>query len=347
MSKYKVGDIVLTKDTEETVEVKQVLITSMGRHLYYVKSKEFDPSYSFYEHELESIDEHLERHGYSDYIDNVNNPKHYTEHPSGIECIQITEHMGFNLGNAFKYVFRSELKNGLQDLKKSIWYLERELERRSVTHIWKTIPSADQYEVSTLGEIRNKETKRLRKLVKLKNGYLTFGFIDKNTKKHKLKYVHRCVAEAFFGKSDLNVCHFDGNKENNFMWNLRYATHKENSLDRYRHGTHFNGKNNPSAKLTEEQVERIRDLYGMMSETKCAKIFNVSGSTIGRIWRGISWKNVETGPPISCLISGEENENKQKIFHHIWNAHLKGNAIEDLKKAKWYIDREIKKREVK
>ena len=32
--------------------------------------------------------------------DPVNHPKHYTEHPSGIECIQITEHMGFNLGNA-------------------------------------------------------------------------------------------------------------------------------------------------------------------------------------------------------------------------------------------------------
>lgn len=36
--------------------------------------------------------------------DAVNNPKHYTEHPSGVECIQITEHMGFNLGNAVKYL---------------------------------------------------------------------------------------------------------------------------------------------------------------------------------------------------------------------------------------------------
>lgn len=32
--------------------------------------------------------------------DQVNNPKHYTSHPSGVECIQVTEHMGFNLGNA-------------------------------------------------------------------------------------------------------------------------------------------------------------------------------------------------------------------------------------------------------
>ena len=32
--------------------------------------------------------------------DEVNHPKHYTAHPSGVECIQITEHMGFNLGNS-------------------------------------------------------------------------------------------------------------------------------------------------------------------------------------------------------------------------------------------------------
>ena len=35
--------------------------------------------------------------------DPVNYPKHYTEHPSGVECIQITEHMNFCLGNAVKY----------------------------------------------------------------------------------------------------------------------------------------------------------------------------------------------------------------------------------------------------
>lgn len=36
--------------------------------------------------------------------DNINHPPHYTNHPSGIECIQITEHMGFCLGNAVKYI---------------------------------------------------------------------------------------------------------------------------------------------------------------------------------------------------------------------------------------------------
>ena len=42
--------------------------------------------------------------------DVVNHPKHYTSHPSKIECIQVTRHMGFNLGNAMKYIWRADLK---------------------------------------------------------------------------------------------------------------------------------------------------------------------------------------------------------------------------------------------
>lgn len=63
--------------------------------------------------------------------DPVNHPKHYTEHLSGIECIQITEHMGFNLGNALKYIWRCDLKkDAIEDLKKAIWYIQREIDKR-------------------------------------------------------------------------------------------------------------------------------------------------------------------------------------------------------------------------
>ena len=63
--------------------------------------------------------------------DPVNHPSHYTAHPSGIECIQITEHMGFNLGNDIKYVWRADLKNdALEDLRKAIWYIDREIQKR-------------------------------------------------------------------------------------------------------------------------------------------------------------------------------------------------------------------------
>jgi hypothetical protein len=63
--------------------------------------------------------------------DPVNHPTHYTSHPSGIECIQITRHMSFNVGNAMKYLWRADLKNGIEDLQKAIWYLQDEVKKRT------------------------------------------------------------------------------------------------------------------------------------------------------------------------------------------------------------------------
>ena len=78
------------------------------------------------------IDDHLERmREVKSQHDPVNHPKHYTSHPSGVECIEITEHMPFNLGNATKYIWRADSKsNPIEDIEKAIWYLKREIERR-------------------------------------------------------------------------------------------------------------------------------------------------------------------------------------------------------------------------
>lgn len=63
--------------------------------------------------------------------DNVQRPKHYVSHPSGVECITITEHLNFCLGNAIKYIWRAGLKGKeLEDLKKAVWYIQREIARR-------------------------------------------------------------------------------------------------------------------------------------------------------------------------------------------------------------------------
>ena len=62
-------------------------------------------------------------------VDNVNSPPHYMAHPSSVECIEITEHMNFNLGNAMKYIWRSDHKGGLEDLKKAEYYIKREIAR--------------------------------------------------------------------------------------------------------------------------------------------------------------------------------------------------------------------------
>jgi len=64
--------------------------------------------------------------------DKVNHPTHYTSHPSGVECITVTRHMSFNLGNAVKYIWRADLKDdAILDLQKAVFYLNDEIKRRT------------------------------------------------------------------------------------------------------------------------------------------------------------------------------------------------------------------------
>ena len=70
--------------------------------------------------------------------DAVNHPSHYTSDPSGVECIQITRHRNFNVGNAIKYLWRAGLKKSegrsekekqIEDLKKAVFYIQDEIKR--------------------------------------------------------------------------------------------------------------------------------------------------------------------------------------------------------------------------
>lgn len=68
----------------------------------------------------------------SPQFDPINKPKHYNSHPSGIECIEITQHHDFCTGNAIKYLWRQGLKDGensVTDLKKAVWYIERKIKQ--------------------------------------------------------------------------------------------------------------------------------------------------------------------------------------------------------------------------
>jgi phage FluMu protein Com len=69
--------------------------------------------------------------------DYVNHPPHYNsskaecpECERRIECIDITRHMNFNIGNAFKYLWRFEHKGGKEDLQKAIWYIQNEIDKK-------------------------------------------------------------------------------------------------------------------------------------------------------------------------------------------------------------------------
>lgn len=59
----------------------------------------------------------------------VDHPPHYNAHPSGIEAIDLCERIGFNLGNAVKYLMRADHKGQRhEDLEKARWYLLRQLD---------------------------------------------------------------------------------------------------------------------------------------------------------------------------------------------------------------------------
>lgn len=81
------------------------------------------------EQAMNELADHISKNPAPDH-DHINHPPHYTSHNSGVECIQITEHMNFCVGNAIKYLWRAGLKGqAIDDLKKARWYIDREIGR--------------------------------------------------------------------------------------------------------------------------------------------------------------------------------------------------------------------------
>jgi hypothetical protein len=69
------------------------------------------------------------------FDDSINHPDHY-QHIPGIEAIDICAHFNFCLGNALKYIYRNGKKgsseDAIKDLRKAIWYINKEIEIRSM-----------------------------------------------------------------------------------------------------------------------------------------------------------------------------------------------------------------------
>ncbi len=94
---------------------------------------------------------------------------------------------------------------------------------------YKIITGSENYEVSSFGNIRNANTKRMLKHQIDKGGYSTVSF--RIAGKLSVKKIHRLVAITFLENEDDKPCidHFDGNRHNNHIENLRFATYSENS----------------------------------------------------------------------------------------------------------------------
>jgi hypothetical protein len=163
---------------------------------------------------------------------------------------------------------------------------------------WKKLPEFEDYEVSDLGNIRRITPSRGTRPMRIvrpcsdRTGRLVFN-ARKNGKTKQWK-VHRAVMAAFCGNCppEREVAHLDGNQKNNKLTNLIYATPKENNQHKVLHGTQPKGSKIWCAKLTENDVIKIRQMSPQISYSKIAKEFGVSPISISQIFRKKTWKHV-------------------------------------------------------
>ncbi|MDJ0899829.1 MAG: NUMOD4 domain-containing protein [Xenococcus sp. MO_188.B8] len=152
--------------------------------------------------------------------------------------------------------------------------------------VYKLIPGFPNYEVSNLGNVRNKKIGKVLKLYHSNNGYLTVGFTISGKKKRLL--IHRLVAKTFLDNPTCSpeVNHIDGNRLNNALTNLEWISSSNNRIHAYKSGLR-------KSKLTANQVKEIRQLIELgLTQRKIAAIFNVSHSTIGEINRKEIWSHI-------------------------------------------------------
>lgn len=173
--------------------------------------------------------------------------------------------------------------------------------------IWKDIPGWEgYYQASRDGYIRSidrfdsKGVKRFGQILS-SNYEDRYGYkqtiLSKNNKK-KVTTIHRLVALAFLPKIEYQkytVNHKDGNKLNNHINNLEWATVKENNRHAHEIGlVNHKAENNPSAKLTNENVIKIRERWKPRITTmkRLSKEYDVSVFTIRNIVQNKSWRSL-------------------------------------------------------
>jgi hypothetical protein len=171
--------------------------------------------------------------------------------------------------------------------------------------IWKDIPGFEGwYQASDLGNIRSVE-----RMVKTKGGALRHSaskvlapggpryalVILSIDGKRKTRGVHRLVCTAFHGAPPPNAhaAHNDGDISNNKAKNLRWATAKENCLDRVLHKTWVHGARVNTAKMAESDIQqvKIRAANGE-SRISIAKDMGVHRSSIDQLLRGDTWQHL-------------------------------------------------------
>lgn len=159
------------------------------------------------------------------------------------------------------------------------------------------------YQASNLGRIKSfkGKSKRVLKGIKDKGGY-EIVFLSKPKEKQKKCLVHRIILSSFGnGEVKMTVNHIDGNKLNNILENLEWATYSENMKHAHKKGlVSTKGERNPRAKLNWDLVNEIRLSYasGAYSHARLARKYDVSRSAISLVVTNKTW--------VSNKMSGKE-----------------------------------------
>lgn len=162
---------------------------------------------------------------------------------------------------------------------------------------WVIVKEFRHYAVSNLGRVkrltggRGTTAGRILKQRTNRDGYLCVTLQEGDRRKGYL--VSRLVCEAFYGPPPpgyIEAAHKDGNRANNRLGNLRWATKAENEADKRLHGTIMRGEGHPNSKLTEEQVAAIRS--DTRPQAAIARDYGVAQSLICLVKNRKIWDHV-------------------------------------------------------
>ena len=176
-----------------------------------------------------------------------------------------------------------------------------------IEEVWRAVPIKgleNHYQVSTLGRARRSAGGKGTHEGRIINGGINSGGyrqVDLCTGgEEKVLYLHRVIALTFIpnpkGKPEVN--HLSGDKKDNSVMNLSWATHQENAAHAAAMGMMVHGERHHFAKLTATQVAQIRnELAGEKGHERADKVrelaarYGVTRSTINSVASGRTWKH--------------------------------------------------------
>lgn len=159
---------------------------------------------------------------------------------------------------------------------------------------FRVIPGFERYAVGTDGSVwslAKKKTWQKRKLGKRPNGYLGVDLYMPG--KVRIALIHRLVLEIFVGPCphDMEACHNNGDRKDNRLENLRWDSHSANcGQDRRKHGTALLGEKNHRARLTAEDVKKIREMKQKgLSGNRISKMLGFNKQAVLHVISGKTW----------------------------------------------------------